>query len=198
MVTISVLELALTVSPTLIPTDTTVPLIGLVRVAAPSDCSASVRLASAVSIAGWSDAICCGVSLFADEPPPVGEPPPWLIEPAPVLDDPPDPVLPVPVLPVTSLVRSATMCAVEDDPELAVTLLAAGAPPDPLPEDSPVRAWPSALSSFDTVLWSVETTCSSAETVSRADSHVAWPAGVPVLALVQSDWACTRSAASFC
>ena len=55
-------------------TQVTVPLIGLVRVAAPSDCSTSVRLASAVSIAAWSDAYCCGVSALADEPPPVGEP----------------------------------------------------------------------------------------------------------------------------
>ena len=197
MVMISVLELALTVSPALIPTETTVPLIGLVRVAAPSDCSTSVRLASAVSIAAWSDAICCGVSVFADEPPPVGEPPPSLLEPAPVSDDPPDPVLPVPVLPVTALVSSATACVVEDDPEFAAALLA-GVLPDPVPDEAAARAWPSAVSSFDTVLWSVETTCSSPETVSRADSHVAWPAGVAVLAAVQSDWACARSAASFC
>ena len=57
---ISVLEPALTVSPTLMSTDTTVPLIGLVSVASVRDCCASVRSASAESIEAWSDAICCG------------------------------------------------------------------------------------------------------------------------------------------
>ena len=37
------------------PTETTVPLIGLVRVASFSDCSALVRSASAVSMSAWSD-----------------------------------------------------------------------------------------------------------------------------------------------
>ena len=50
MVMISVLELALTVSPTLTATETTVPLIGLVNVASFSDCSALVRSASALSM----------------------------------------------------------------------------------------------------------------------------------------------------
>ncbi len=45
IVMISVLEPALTVSPTLMSTDTTVPLIGLVSVASVRDCCASVRSA---------------------------------------------------------------------------------------------------------------------------------------------------------
>ena len=65
MVMISVLESALTVSPTLMATETTVPLIGLVSVASVSDCSALVRSACAVSMAAWSDAICSGVSVLA-------------------------------------------------------------------------------------------------------------------------------------
>ncbi len=71
--------------------------------------------------------------------------------------------------------------------------------PTPVPPDDPLpRACPSAVSSFDTVVWSLETCCSSAETVWSAASQVAWPAGVAVLALVQSDWAWARSAPSFC
>ena len=50
MVMISVLELALTVSPALMPTETTVPLMGLVSVASVSDCWALVRSASALSM----------------------------------------------------------------------------------------------------------------------------------------------------
>ncbi len=61
----SVLESALTVSPTLIPTETTVPLMGLVRFASASDCSATVSSACAVSMAAWSAAICWGVSADA-------------------------------------------------------------------------------------------------------------------------------------
>ena len=57
----TVLELALTVSPAVIPTETMVPVMGLVRVASASDCSASVRCASAVSMSAWSLAICSGV-----------------------------------------------------------------------------------------------------------------------------------------
>ena len=103
--------------------------------------------------------------------------------------------LPVLGLFVTTLARRTASCAFEGDPEVLVR----AAPPAPVLDDPPVRAWPSAVSSFDTVLWSLETTCSSEETVSRAASHVAWPAGVAVLALVQSDdWACARSAASCC
>ena len=64
------------------PTDTTVPLIGLVSVASSSDCSASVRLASAVSISAWSEAICSGVSVSVDEPLPV-VPEPVVPEPVP-------------------------------------------------------------------------------------------------------------------
>ena len=59
----SVLELALTVSPTLIPTETIVPLMGLVRLASASDCWATVSSACAVSMAAWSAAICSGVSV---------------------------------------------------------------------------------------------------------------------------------------
>ena len=71
MVMISVLEPALTVSPTLMPTETTVPLIGLVSVASFSDCCALVSWASAVSMAAWSLAICSGESELADPAPPL-------------------------------------------------------------------------------------------------------------------------------
>ena len=77
MVMMSVLESALTVSPTAMSTETTVPLMGLFRVASASDCSALMRSALAESMEAWSDAICSGVSLS----PPVA----------------PDPVAPVPV-----------------------------------------------------------------------------------------------------
>ena len=50
MVMISVLELALTVSPVLMPTETTVPVMGLVSVVSFSDCWALVRSASALSM----------------------------------------------------------------------------------------------------------------------------------------------------
>ena len=68
-VMISVLESALTVSPALMPTETTVPLIGLVSVASLSDCSALVSWASAVSMAAWSLAICSGESEFVTPTP---------------------------------------------------------------------------------------------------------------------------------
>ena len=60
--------------------------------------------------------------------------------------------------------------------------------------DSAANACPRAVSSFEIVVWSLETCCSSEETVWRAASQVAWPAWVPVLALVHSFWAWTRSA----
>ena len=66
MVMISVVELALTVSPSLMPTETTVPLMGLASVASVSDCWALVRSASALSMSAWSEAICSGVSVSAD------------------------------------------------------------------------------------------------------------------------------------
>ena len=76
MVMMSVLESALTVSPAAMSTETTVPLMGLLRVASASDCSALMRSALAESMEAWSDAICSGVSLL----PPV--------EPVPVEPDP--------------------------------------------------------------------------------------------------------------
>ena len=76
MVMISVLESALTVSPAAMPTETTVPLIGLFSVASLSDCSALVRSASAESMAAWSDAICSGVSLLPPDEPEPEEPEP--------------------------------------------------------------------------------------------------------------------------
>ena len=82
MITItSVLELALTVSPTVMPTETIVPLMGLVRLASASDCSASVSCASALSMSAWSEAICSGVSVEADVPPPVVPPVPLPVPP---------------------------------------------------------------------------------------------------------------------
>ena len=50
MVMMSVLELALTVSPTAMSTETTVPAIGLVKVVSFSDCSSLMRSASAESM----------------------------------------------------------------------------------------------------------------------------------------------------
>ncbi len=181
-------------SPTEIPTETTVPAMGLVRVAAFSDCCASVRLAMAASMAAWSDAICWGVSVPAEDPPPVPVPPDGVPdEPAPVFD----------VFPVGVLVTLAVSCAVwvAEDPDVPGEPVPPP-PPEPVlepePDASAASAWPSAVSSFDTVPWSLDTACSSVETVWRADSHAVWPAGVAVLALAQSDWACVRSAASFC
>ena len=53
------------------------PLIGLVKVASFSDCSALMRSASAESMAAWSDAICWGVSVSApDDPAPPVAPAP--------------------------------------------------------------------------------------------------------------------------
>ena len=101
------------------------------------------------------------------------------------------PVAPEPVLP-ESVTTASSVATWAEDPELPVEA------PDPEPADSDARAWASAVSSLDTVDWSVETCCSSAETVSRALSHAAWPVVVLVLALVQSVCACVRSAASCC
>src|SRR5580704_3426596 len=149
MVIISVLEPALTVSPTVMATDTTVPLIGLVSVASLSDCCASVRFAAAVSIAAWSDAICSGVSVLLDPPLP------WLLDPLlglllafEGLPEPvPVPVLPlVPVLPVLPVPVPvlASMACPPTDPEFPVE-------PDPL-DDSAARAWARAVSSLETVV----------------------------------------------
>src|ERR1700693_6343540 len=77
MITITeVLEPALTASPTLRPTETTVPLMGLVRFASVRDCCARDRFACAESIAAWSAAICWGVSEEAPEPEPLPLPEP--------------------------------------------------------------------------------------------------------------------------
>src|ERR1700730_17462383 len=77
MITITeVLEPALTVSPTLMPTETTVPLMGLVRFASVRDCWATVRFACAESIGAGSAAICGGVSEEAPEPEPLPLPEP--------------------------------------------------------------------------------------------------------------------------
>src|SRR5580704_8781188 len=136
MVIISVLDPALTVSPTVMATDTTVPLIGLVNVASLSDCCASVRFASAVSIAAWSDAICSGVSVLVEPPLP------WLLDPLlglllpfEGLPEPvPVPVLPLlPVLPVLPVPVLASMACPPTDQEFPVE-------PDPL-DDSAARAW---------------------------------------------------------
>ena len=98
----------------------------------------------------------------------------------------PDPEFPVSAA-VTNAVNS---CPDGPAPELPVAPL----PGLDVPPDSVPRAWPSAVSSFETVVWSLDTCCSSVETVWRAASQVAWPCGVAVLALVQSLWAWTRSA----
>ncbi len=76
IVMISVLEPALTVSPTSMPTETTVPVMGLVSVVSFSDCCASVNWACAVSMSAWSLAICSGVSVSVDPDPPVAPLPP--------------------------------------------------------------------------------------------------------------------------
>ena len=166
IVMISVLESALTVSPTLMPTETTVPAIGLVSDASLSDCSALVSCASAVSMEDWSLAICSGVSVLPDDPP-VPPVPPILASPA-------------PELPVMSAVRLASVLDVAwlpwvgEEPVFPVP-----PPPEPvdglplLPPDVTPRACASAVSSFETVFWSLETCCSSAETVWRAASQVA-------------------------
>src|SRR5579859_5178519 len=123
---ISVLEPALTVSPGLMATDTTVPLIGLVRVASLSDCCASVRLACAVSMAAWSDAICSDVSVFPEVPP------------LPLLDGPVDPLPPVgePLEPVFPVNAASLATAWDAGPELPV------APPAFVPpDDSAASAW---------------------------------------------------------
>ncbi len=106
MAIVSVLESAVTVSPALMPTETTVPLIGLVSVASFSDCCALVSWASAVSIAAWSLAICSGESELADPAPPV-------VPALPV----PLPVAPAPELPVMSAVRVASVVAAESAPD---------------------------------------------------------------------------------
>ena len=75
----SVAESALTVSPTLIPTETIVPLIGLVSCPSARDCSATMTLDCAVSIAASSDAICAALS----EAEPLAEVPLGLVAPLP-------------------------------------------------------------------------------------------------------------------
>ena len=118
MITITeVLEPALTVSPTLMPTETTVPLMGLVRFASVRDCWATVRSACAESIAAWSAAICCGVSEAAPEPEPLPFPEPEPL-PAALLGLEPLPAglplpllglpLPLPVFPVADGVAAAS------------------------------------------------------------------------------------------
>ena len=121
-----------------------------------SDCLASVRSASAVSMLAWSLAICSGVSVLAAAPvPPVL--PPGLV---------PDPVEPVLVLVMSALNVASVADAAVWFPELVggvpVPELPVGVeplPPDgPVPEDSahPVPG-PSAVSSFETAFWSLDT-----------------------------------------
>ena len=100
-------------------------------------------------------------------------------------------MLPVPEVPVTSAVSTAWLPWVSPGPDDPVEPLVDVEPP----EDSAFKACPSAVSSFATAVWSFETCCSSADTVWSAASQVAWPLVVLVLALVQSFWACARSAA---
>ena len=193
MVMMSVLESALTVSPTAMPTETTVPVIGLVRVASLSDCWALVRSASAVSMAAWSEAICSGVSVSAPDDARAGRRPcrrrRCRSTPVPVAGGPPCRWSPVPVLPCR---RCRAWLPWVGAGARWWSRSSANVPP----EDSASSAWASAVSSFDTVVWSFDTCCSSVETVWSAASHVAWPVVVLVLALVQSLWAWARSAAS--
>ena len=113
MITITeVLEPALTVSPTLMLTETTVPLMGLVRFASVRDCWATVRSACAESIAAWSAAICWGVSEEVPEPEPLPFPEPEPL-PAALLGLEPLPVglllgLPLPVFPVADGVAAGS------------------------------------------------------------------------------------------
>ncbi len=114
------------------------------------------------------------------------------MEPVPIDEEPaPAAVEPVPVVPAALLDAStAWLPWVGVEPGVVVDV--------PPLEDSASRACPSAVSSFETAAWSFETCCSSADTVWSAASQVACPAGVPVLALVQSLWAWARSAACLC
>ncbi len=196
IVMISVLEPALTVSPTAMPTETTVPVMGLVRVVSSSDCCASVNWACAVSMSAWSLAICSGVSVSVDPDPPVAPAPPAL--PA---------VPPLPVSPVMSAVKvapsdveeeKAALVWVGEEPGVPPGRPVPLVPPDDEPPEAALSAWPNAVSSFETVAWSLETCCSSADTVCSPASQVAWPVGVLVLVLAHSVWAWVRSAASFC
>jgi hypothetical protein len=67
----SVLESALTASPTLTPTEAMVPEMGLESSASSRDCCASTRFALAVSIAASSEAICSALSDAVDPDPTV-------------------------------------------------------------------------------------------------------------------------------
>ena len=71
----SVLESALTVSPTLTPTEAIVPEMGLESSASSRDCWASTRFALAASIAASSEAICSALSEAVDPDPTVPEVP---------------------------------------------------------------------------------------------------------------------------
>ena len=128
----SVLESALTVSPTLMPTDTIVPLIGLVSCPSARDCSAPTTLASAVSIAASSEAIWVALSEAA---PLIELPLPLVLPPPPVMADvPEDPV----------------------DPDDVVLL---PVPPEPDEDSAAVSALASVVSSDATVCWSLATDC---------------------------------------
>ena len=183
MMTITlVLESALTVSPTVIPTETTVPLMGLVRFASARDCSSTVSSASAVSMAAWSAAICWGVSAEAEEPVPPPVPP----EPVPV----PFPV-PLPELPVE--------LAGVDERALGVWV------GEPAVLDDPwLSASDSAASSLATAASSADTSCWSLKTWARAASQLAGfvvvvvDVVVVVVPVPQASCAWARSAASFC
>ena len=136
----SVLELADTVSPAEMPTETMVPLIGLVSCAAARDCCASMSVACAESMAAWSVAICSGVSEAALAP-----------------------SVPPPEVPVS-------LRLVEDEAALGVVVVVVlavlapeGAPPVFVPEPELPLELASALakvdSSCDTVVWSALTFC---------------------------------------
>jgi hypothetical protein len=124
----SVLESALTVSPTPMPTDAMVPLMGLVNCASVSDCWASTRFASAVSMVASSEASVAALSLGEESP----EPP-----------DNPDP-LPPPVKSEVPVLALDGVVVVVDDPAEAE---------DPVAPDEDC----SAVSAFAKVLSSVAT-----------------------------------------
>jgi hypothetical protein len=86
-------ESAETLSPTAMPTDATVPAIGLVNCASASDCCALTSAASAVSIWAWSESSCAavGVDVPPDVPVAVGDVLEWValeeLEPPVLADD---------------------------------------------------------------------------------------------------------------